>query len=73
VTDLIINNQVIVETKVADIIHPNHIAQLLSYLNLTGIQVGLLLNFKNASLQFKRVTLSKPKTPLSTPESIDLR
>ena len=61
ITDLIIDNRVILETKVVDTFHENHTAQLLSYLRLTGLQVGLLLNFKNASLQFKRISISNPK------------
>jgi len=62
ITDLIIDHRVIIETKVVDAFHENHSAQLLSYLRLTGLQVGLLLNFKNYSLQFKRVTISNPKS-----------
>lgn len=65
ITDLIIDNRVIIETKVVDTFHDNHSAQLLSYLNITGLQVGLLLNFKNASLQFKRVIQSRPRNSQS--------
>jgi GxxExxY protein len=36
---------VIVEVKSVDAIHPVHQAQLLSYLRLSGIGVGLLINF----------------------------
>ena len=60
ITDLIVDNRVVLETKVVDTFHETHAAQLLTYLRLTGLQVGLLLNFKNYSLQFKRITISKP-------------
>ncbi len=60
ITDLIVENRVILETKVVDTFHDTHTAQLVTYLNLTGLQVGLLLNFKNHSLQFKRVVRSQP-------------
>jgi GxxExxY protein len=43
--DLIVEDRVIVEVKSVDQIHPLHEAQLLSYLRLSGLRVGLLLNF----------------------------
>ena len=43
--DLIVENSVIVEVKSVDAIHPVHQAQLLSYMRLSGIGVGLLINF----------------------------
>lgn len=55
ITDLIVENKVIIETKVAAFISDIHIAQTLSYLSISGLQVGLILNFKSASLTFKRV------------------
>ena len=42
--DLVVENRVIVEVKSVEAIHPIHQAQLLSYLNLSGMQVGLLIN-----------------------------
>ena len=55
ITDLIVKNKVIIETKGAAFISDIHIAQTLSYLSMSGLQVGLILNFKSASLTFKRV------------------
>jgi len=43
--DLIIENKVIIELKCVDKILAVHEAQLLSYLKLSGLRVGLLLNF----------------------------
>ena len=43
--DLVVENRVVVEVKSVDAIHPIHEAQLLSYLRLSGIGVGLLINF----------------------------
>jgi GxxExxY protein len=43
--DLIVENTVIVEVKCVEAIHPVHQAQLLSYMRLSGIGVGLLINF----------------------------
>jgi len=49
--DLIVENIVIVEVKSVDGLHPVHQAQLLSYLRLSGIGVGLLINFNVHSLK----------------------
>lgn len=49
--DLLVENLIIVEIKCADAIHPVHEAQLLSYLRLSGKNVGLLINFHVARLK----------------------
>jgi GxxExxY protein len=43
--DLVVEDRIIVELKSQDGIHPVHEAQLMTYLKLTGMRVGLLLNF----------------------------
>ena len=43
--DLLVEDSVIVELKAIDTILPVHKAQLLSYLKLTGLKLGLLINF----------------------------
>jgi len=43
--DLLVEEQVIVEVKAAESLLPVHQAQLLSYLKLSGLQTGLLINF----------------------------
>ena len=45
VIDLIYDNRVIVELKAVEQVIPVHEAQLLTYMRLTGIRVGLLINF----------------------------
>ncbi len=47
--DLIVQNQVIVELKSVESVHPVHKKQLLTYLRLADKRVGLLINF-NVSL-----------------------
>ena len=49
--DLVVENIVIVEVKSVESVHPVHQAQLLSYLRLSGIGVGLLINFYVAHLR----------------------
>jgi GxxExxY protein len=49
--DLVVEHLVIVEVKSVEAIHPVHQAQLLSYMRLSGIGVGLLINFYVAHLR----------------------
>jgi GxxExxY protein len=49
--DLLVENLVVVEVKCVEAIHPVHEAQLLSYLRLSGKNVGLLINFHVARLK----------------------
>jgi len=46
---------VIVDPKVVSAFNDSHIAQGTGYLSHTGLRLGLLLNFKYAKLQWKRV------------------
>ena len=58
VPDLIVDNLVIVDTKVATAFSESHLAQMTGCLSHTGLQLGLLLNFKHAKLQWKRLANS---------------
>ena len=55
IPDLIIDGRVIVDLKVVEAFSDTHVAQMLGYLNITGLQINLLINFKHAKLQIKRV------------------
>lgn len=57
--DLFVEEKVIVELKAVKAIAPEHQAQIINYLNATGIEVGLLINFGNPRLEYKRFTRSK--------------
>ena len=57
--DLLVEEKVIVELKAVKAIAPEHQAQIINYLNATGIEVGLLINFGNPKLEYKRFTRSK--------------
>ena len=49
--DLLVENKVIIEIKSVDAIAPIHEAQLLTYMKLSNIRVGLLINFNVPDLK----------------------
>ena len=53
--DLIVDDIVIVDPKVVSCFTEAHVAQMIGYLNITGLDLALLLNFKNSRLEWKRV------------------
>ena len=59
IPDLIVDGAVIVDAKVVSAFNDAHIAQMLGYLTITRLQLALLLNFKSATLQWKRVVCSR--------------
>jgi GxxExxY protein len=65
--DLVVANAVIVEVKSVDQFHPVHAAQLLSYLRLSGLHVGLLINFNVTVLRngIRRIVNAYPDAPYS--------
>ena len=58
VADIIVEGKVLVELKTVEQLDRIHEAQLLNYLKATGIQVGLLVNFKHAKADIKRMVLN---------------
>ncbi len=57
VTDLIVNDSVLLEIKATKSIDEIHQAQILNYLKATGFRVGLILNFGTPKLGIKRMVL----------------
>ena len=57
--DLVVDDRLVVELKTVEKILPVHEAQLLTYLRLSGIRTGLLLNFNTSVLKdgIKRMVL----------------
>jgi GxxExxY protein len=54
IADMLVENCVIIENKAVRTLSDVHEMQLVHYLTATGLDVGLLLNFGAARLQFKR-------------------
>ncbi len=68
--DFIIEAELIVEIKAVERLLPVHEAQLLTYLKLTGLPAGLLVNFHTETLRhgLRRLTLNqKPFSPSRLP------
>lgn len=69
IPDLIVDGKVIADPKVVTAFNETHIAQMLGYLNITGLEVALLLNFKNSKLDWKRVVNEKSRKLGDNPDS----
>jgi iron complex transport system substrate-binding protein len=71
--DLFVEQMVVVELKSVESLHPVHAKQLLTYMKLMNIPVGLLINFGEELLKngIRRVvhnyTIDNPPSPRSTP------
>jgi len=59
--DIVVEKKVIVELKTVEKLDKVHEAQLLNYLKATGMQVGLLVNFKHPKAEIKRMVLNLPE------------
>jgi GxxExxY protein len=55
IPDLIVDNGVIVDPKVVACFMDTHVAQMIGYLNITRLDLAILINFKNARLEWKGV------------------
>ncbi|MDT8391074.1 MAG: GxxExxY protein [Lentisphaeria bacterium] len=57
IPDMVVDERVIVENKVVESITDEHVGQVMNYLRITGLEVGLILNFRHPRLEYKRVIL----------------
>jgi len=55
IPDLIVDELVIVDPKVVAAFTDSHLAQMTGYLAITELRLALLINFKHATLEWKRV------------------
>ncbi len=75
--DVLVEDKLLVELKVADALLPLHQAQVIMYLKVTGLALGILVNFGGDQLQYKRipnyVSSREPEPiPSSMPSSKEL-
>jgi GxxExxY protein len=57
VADFICFDKIILELKAMDSLADNHLSQVLNYLKATNLRLGLLINFGQSSLVYKRIVL----------------
>ncbi len=56
-TDLFVNRELVVEVKAINTLGDEELSQVLNYLRISKMRLGLILNFKPSSLEMKRVAL----------------
>ena len=59
--DVVVEEKLILELKTVEKFDKVHEAQLLNYLKASGIQIGLLVNFKHPKAEIKRMVLNLPE------------
>ena len=55
--DFVVYHDIILEIKVAKNISDQHITQTINYVRLAGGQLGIIINFNESTLQFKRIVV----------------
>lgn len=70
IADIVVNGLILIELKAVSALQPEHQAQVINYLNATGMDVGLLVNFWRPRLDIRRcerrngqTTWSKARLP----------
>jgi GxxExxY protein len=58
--DIVVENRIILELKTVKSLAPEHQAQIINYLKATGIDIGLLINFGNPKLEYRRFYRQRP-------------
>jgi GxxExxY protein len=72
IPDLIVDDAVIVDPKVVSCFTETHVAQMIGYLNITRLDLAMLINFKNARLEWKRVLRPQEPDPAAAGPNPDL-
>jgi GxxExxY protein len=58
IPDLIVFDKIVVDTKVVNRISDHEVGQMMNYLRITRLNLGIILNFKKSKLESKRVVCS---------------
>ena len=61
--DIVVGGKILIELKAVDSLSKQHYAQVLNYLKATGIEVGLIVNFGNPRLEYRRFDNRFDQTP----------
>ena len=60
IPDLIAYEKIIIDTKTITQITDRERGQMINYLRISGLNLGILINFKNPRLEWERIILSQP-------------
>jgi GxxExxY protein len=58
IPDLLVDDKVIVDTKTIDSVSDTEVGQVLNYLRIAKLKLGIILNFRRPKLEHRRVALS---------------
>jgi len=58
---LITHDQLVVDTKVIERITDHEVGQIMNYLKISGLKVGLILNFRRSNLEWRRIVLERDR------------
>lgn len=61
IADILVEESVIVELKTLESLEKIHEAQLLNYLKATGLNIGMLVNFRHPKAEIKRLVYNLPE------------
>jgi len=59
--DLLVNDRVVIEVKAVERLHPVYLAQVITYLKISGHPAGLLMNFNETTLRAGLKRLDHPE------------
>src|SRR6266550_8356425 len=62
IPDLVVQEKLIVDTKTIDRITDHERGQMLNYLRITTLPLGVILNFKHARLEWERLVLTRDRS-----------
>ena len=61
IPDLVVEKRVIVDTKTVEKIIDEHRGTILNYLRITGLKVGVIINYKHRKLEWERLVLDEAR------------
>ena len=61
IPDLVVEQRVVVDTKTVENIIDVHRGTMINYLRVTGLKVGVIINFKNRKLEWERLVLDRAR------------
>lgn len=61
IPDLVVEKRVLVDAKTVEAIIVEHRGTMLNYLRITGLKVGIIINFKHRRLEWERLILDEAR------------